>query len=317
MDKCKKCKNGKCTYECKKATKIVELVIDDNNEQLAIDAISLVSDPAIDVEMIYMSKDKANITLAKVDEDKRLIISPALIPDKSIYRFNQETGEEYYVYFSKETVKKASEAYLKYNNQSSATLEHNNRISGVHTVESWIITNPDMDKSNLYGYDLPAGTWMVSMRVENDDVWQLVKDKTVKGLSIEGYYVDKMEAMSAQKLASYTDYPKAAKENAQRAIDANKELGNKCATQVGKVRAQQISQGKPLSLDTIYRVYSYLSRAAEYADGDYTKCGTISYNLWGGDEMLRYAERIVKEDAEQLSDEDILKALAELVDVKE
>ena len=202
MDKCKKCKAGKCTYECKKTTKIVELIIDDANEQLAIDAISLVSDPAIEVDWVYMNKKKANITLAKVDEDKRLIISPALVPDKQIYRFNQETGEEYYVYFSKDTVKQASEAYLKFNNQSSTTLEHNNRISGVHTVESWIVTNPEMDKSNLYGYDLPEGTWMVSMRVDNDEVWQLVKDNTVKGLSIEGFFVDRME-MSASK--DYSD----------------------------------------------------------------------------------------------------------------
>lgn len=111
-------------------------------------------------------------------------------------------------------------------------------------------------------------------------------------------YSEKM----SDKLQSYSDYPKAAKENAARGIRLNKEIGNKCATQVGKVRAQQIADGEPLSKETITRTFSYLSRAkAYYKPSDNKACGTISYLLWGGDEMLRWAES-------KMNNEDFIKA---------
>jgi len=213
---CKKCKDGKvkwgergeCKYdtikECEeankdyyeKSTSIVELVIEEDNEALTIDAISLVSAPAIEQDFVYFGKEKHNLTFAKVDEEKRMLVSPALIPDKNIYRVNHNTGEEFYVYFSKSTVRKASELYLKHNNHHKATHEHNERVSGVLTVESWIIEDPKMDKSKLYGYNLPKGSWMVSMSIQNDDLWQKIKDGELRGLSIEGYFIDKMQKMS-------------------------------------------------------------------------------------------------------------------------
>ena len=213
---CKECENGKykwgntgeCEYdtiaECEaankdyydKVTTIRELVIDENSEELAIDAISLVSAPAIQQDFVYFGKEKNNLTFAKVDEDKRMLISPALIPNKQIFRYDPNTDSEYYVYFSPDTVRKSSELYLKHNNHHKATYEHQDRVSGVLTTESWIIEDPKMDKSRLYGYDLPKGTWMVSMKINNDELWQKVKDGELKGLSIEGYFADKMEKMS-------------------------------------------------------------------------------------------------------------------------
>jgi hypothetical protein len=98
-------------------------------------------------------------------------------------------------------------------------------------------------------------------------------------------------AFAEQEFESYNDYPQSAKDNAERGIRLNEEIGNRCATQVGKVRAQQIMNGENLSMDTIKRTYSYLSRAAEYYNPDDTEaCGTISYLLWGGEPMLRWAE---------------------------
>ena len=212
---CEKCKNGKykwgktgsCEYdtvaECEEANKnyyekttsIVELVIDDDSEELAIDAISLVASPAIEQDFVYFGKEKNNLTFAKVDEEKRMLVSPALIPNKQIFRYNPNTDSEYYVYFSPETVRKAAELYLKHNNHHKATHEHNERVSGVLTVESWI-KEGDMDKSKLYGYDLPNGTWFVKMKITNDALWNKIKDGELKGLSIEGYFTDKMEKMS-------------------------------------------------------------------------------------------------------------------------
>ena len=196
-------------------------------------------------------------------------------------------------------------------------------------MESWIIESEDQDKSRLYGLEMPVGTWMVSMKVNNEDIWEnYVKTGKVKGFSIEGYFVDKvnfakqeMEILEEQEanlilsqiraviksdkrrkagkrteLESYSDYPDAVRNNAQKGIELNKEVNNKCATDVGKIRAQQLAQGKPVSVETIKRMYSYLSRAEEYYDeGDTKACGTISYLLWGGLAGKRWAESKLKE----------------------
>ena len=184
----------------KKTTKITELVISEENEALAIDAISLVTSPAIEVDFVYFNKSKNNLTFAKVDEEKRELISPALIPNKQIYRYDANTDSEYYVYFSKDTVKKAAYSYLKHNNHHKATYQHEQRVAGVLTVESWI-KEGDQDKSKLYGFDLANGTWFVKMKIENDDLWERIKAGEIKGLSIEGYFIDKLEQMGKQ----YTD----------------------------------------------------------------------------------------------------------------
>tara|TARA_R100000808_G_C2148291_1_gene156417 strand:+ start:531 stop:1262 length:732 start_codon:yes stop_codon:yes gene_type:complete len=219
---CTKCENGKykwgetggCDYdtleECQdanpdhnyeemKPTSIVELVIAEDNEDLAIDCISLVSAPAIEENMVYMSKAKNNLTLAKIDKEKREIISPALIPDKNIYRYDADTDSDYYVYFSKETVKNCAYSFLKNNNHHKATYEHKDRVSGVLTVESWIIEDPKKDKSTLYGFSLKRGTWMVKMKITNDDLWNKIKEGEISGLSIEGYFTSKYQAMQSQE----------------------------------------------------------------------------------------------------------------------
>ena len=179
-------------------TKIVELVIADDSQELAIDAISLVSSPAIEQDFVFFGKEKNNLTFAKVDEEKRMLISPALIPNKQIFRYDPNTDSDYYVYFSPETVRKASELYLKHNNHHKATHEHSERVSGVLTVESWI-KEGDSDKSKLYGFDLPNGTWFVKMKIENDDLWKKIKDGELKGLSIEGYFTNKFEQMQKKE----------------------------------------------------------------------------------------------------------------------
>jgi hypothetical protein len=95
---------------------------------------------------------------------------------------------------------------------------------------------------------------------------------------------------------SYSDYPDGVSNNASRGIELNEKVNNKCATQVGKVRAQQLAQKEPISVDTIKRMYSYLSRAEEYYDeNDNTACGTISYLLWGGLAAKRWSEAKLKE----------------------
>ena len=188
----------------RKPFRITELVISDDSSELTIDAISLVSQPAIEVDFVFFGKEKNNLTLAKVDEEKRMLVSPALIPNKQIYRYDANLDQDYYVFFSKDTVQKASELYLKNNNHHKATYEHQDRVGGVLTVESWIIEDSKKDKSNLYGFSLPVGTWMVKMKIENEDMWEKIKSKELKGISIEGYFVDKMQSMSETEIKEET-----------------------------------------------------------------------------------------------------------------
>jgi hypothetical protein len=173
--------------------KIVELVIDDKDKLSGIDAVSVVQSPAIEENFIYLSKHE--IELKEVDAEKRILMGAALIPDKQIFRRNEK--EEYYIFFSKDTVRQASELFLMNSNQNNATYEHEQKLKGLSVVESWIIEDSKTDKSRLYNFDLPVGTWMISMKVNNDDVWKDVKDGKVKGFSIEGYFADKLE-MSLQ-----------------------------------------------------------------------------------------------------------------------
>lgn len=168
--------------------RIVELIIDKDSD--GIDAVSVVDAPAIESNFIALA-DSYEMKLAEVDEDKRILMGAALIPNKQIYRRVKQ--DEFYVYFSKDTVKKASELFLMNGNQGNATLQHKSKIDGMTVVESWIIEDTEMDKSKKYGFSLPVGTWMIAMKVENEDVWQKVKAGEVKGFSIEGYFADKLE----------------------------------------------------------------------------------------------------------------------------
>ena len=290
-----------------------------------IDAISLVEHPAIEEDFIALNNQR--VEFATQSEEKRILMGAALVPNKPIYRVDGEN--EFYVYFSEDTIRKASEMFFQKAKQNNATLEHEVGIQGLTVVESWIIEDETHDKSKKYGFDLPVGTWMVSMKVNNPEIWDgWVKTGKVKGFSIEGYFVDKMnfsrdemEKIEEQEAAlllsqivgiikrdgrkksgkrteleSYSDYPQSVRNNAKRGIEMNEKQGNKCATPVGKVRAQQLAQGKPISVETISRMHSYLSRAEEYYDeNDSQACGTISYLLWGGLAGKRWAESKLKE----------------------
>ena len=178
-----------------KKTKIVELLIDETEEVHGIQAISLVSNPALERGWVALSKDKF-LSLAKVDEEKRTLVGVALIPEKQIPRFDETEGE-YLVFFSKETIEKAQELFMNSLKNNKATVEHEKDVQGVSVIETWI-KEDDNDKSNLYGFsDLPIGSWLVKMKVYNDDVWKQVKQGDLKGFSIEGFFVDK--AIEMQK----------------------------------------------------------------------------------------------------------------------
>lgn len=172
-----------------------ELFIDDAREEDGIEAISLVEFPAIEENFVALSKHK--VEFKTVDTEKRIIVGLALVPDKPIYR--RSGNNEYNIIFSKETVRKASELYLKRLKLNNATLEHDEQMtSGVSVIESWIVEDPLKDKTALYGLNAVKGAWAVVMKIDNEEVWGDVKSGKYLGLSIEGMFSDRAEEMSKE-----------------------------------------------------------------------------------------------------------------------
>lgn len=169
--------------------KLYELLIDENDQILSgVNAISIVENPAIQSDFIALG-DQKPVLLAEVNKDKQILMGAALIPERPIYR--KDGDEEYYVYFSKETIAKTAEAFFRNNNQNNATLEHAEVLENMTVFESWIVEDPEYDKSKKYGLEVPEGTWMVSMKVDDKDVWDnYVKDNKVFGFSIEGKFAN-------------------------------------------------------------------------------------------------------------------------------
>ena len=298
--------------------RVIELIIDEENEISGIEAISVVENPAIEEDFIALKK--LSVELAEVDAEKRILMGAALIPNKQILRRNSE--EEYYIYFSEDTVRKASQLFLMRGRQNNSTLEHDEVLEGMSVVESWIVEDLKHDKSKKYGFDVPVGTWMVSMKVNNDNVWESVKAGDLKGFSIEGFFADSSERPKEQikeeveaedlleelydeleaanyELASYNDYPRSVVQNAKNVLDWVEENGwGSCGTAVGKRRANQLASRANLSMATIRRMRSFLLRherdletSKRYGDG----CGKLMYDAWGGKAGLRWAESKLKE----------------------
>jgi hypothetical protein len=296
---------------------LYELRIEDDMDEVV--AISLVESPAIESDFIYF--DKEVLQFAAVDNEQQMLIGPILVPDKKILRVDGE-GQPYHVFFTKDTVKKLAQNYLQKKYVSNATLEHDKKIKGVDLVESWV-KDGVLDKSNNYGLNLPQGSWVGIFKISDKKLWNdYVKTGKVKGFSIEGLFSHKLikasimddllmdkeiTQLSEQEAAkvlskikdmfeSYSDYGSGISNNAQKGIDLNLKNNNKCATPVGKVRAQQLAKGEPISVETIKRMYSYLSRAEAYYDEtDMNACGTISYLLWGGKAGLAWSRNKLRE----------------------
>ena len=374
----------------KSRKKVYEMQIDEMDNMSGVFAISLVSDPAIEENWVYMSKQKPT-NLAQISADKRLLLGPVLVPHKLIPRIDEETGEEYDITFTPETIEKAAHLYMQRQMNNNATLEHSTDIQDVSTVESWIIADPENDKSVKFGMSYPKGTWMAMMKVNNPEIWNdFVKTGKIKGFSIEGMLghelvkASKIQGLSMQELdaqddeafaaevlvemkamlevelgynttgydqqtqtrglavppptygrtsypvqpspaglppnwgapssgdiygnlsnydgialESYSDYPDGVRNNARRALEFAEENGwGSCGTPVGKIRANQLAEGKPISVDTIKRMYSYLKRhevdlesSTSYNEG----CGKLMFDSWGGKAAMRWSASKLKE----------------------
>lgn len=168
-----------------------ELIMKDDED--SVFALSLVSQPAIQQDFVYFGVNGKNvIKFATIDNDKHTIVGPILIPDIKILRM-KEDGTPYYVTFSKDTVLKLAQKYIKDNNANNITLEHDKSVSNVSLVESWIAESAQYDKAKAYGLTVKPGTWMGVFKVDNPTIWNdYVKTGLVKGISLEGLFTHEL-----------------------------------------------------------------------------------------------------------------------------
>jgi hypothetical protein len=157
-----------------------------NKKSKGVFAISLVNAPATEETFIAMSKQEKIVKFAKVDEEQRILMGLVLQPDQLIYRVDED-GNEFEMFFSAETIKDFSQNFFQSGFQLNSKLEHDEPIEGVTFVESWLVENPKVDKSAAFGLEYPRGSWLVSMKVDNDDIWNnYIKTGELKGFSIDG-----------------------------------------------------------------------------------------------------------------------------------
>lgn len=153
---------------------------------------------AIDREK--MSKQKF-----QTDEEKRIVVGPAMVPNLKIFR-KDKNGNPYYVTFKEDTIKMIADKYMRNKYIDNNDTEHNGRAAeDVYVYESWIKESQE-DKSSKYGFgDLPIGTWFVSMKVRNPIVWERIKKKELNGFSVSGFFEEieqfKMEQQFLKELA--------------------------------------------------------------------------------------------------------------------
>jgi hypothetical protein len=141
----------------------------------------------------YFSADESSTKRRYfVQEDQRILISPAMIPNMEIIRKDEDTGEVYYVKFSEGTVAKIAEKFMReLRNKNTNVLHQEDLPADTYLMESWIVETEDDKAMTKYGFNVPIGSWMVKLRVTNDKVWKLIKSGKLKGISIEGNFVDK------------------------------------------------------------------------------------------------------------------------------
>ena len=162
-------------------------VLFNEEENEGVYAISLVSDPAIEVQFVTLSKQK-EIKLATINEEQRILLGAVLIPNQPIYRV--QDGHEFNIVFPKETIKQVQHNFSQQGYQNNSTIEHSGKqIENVTFVETWIKEDEVHDKSVMYGFNEPVGTWYAAMKVNNDEIWNdYVKTGKVKGFSIDGVF---------------------------------------------------------------------------------------------------------------------------------
>ena len=167
--------------------KIYKIKIDPTDQITGMDAISLVECPAVEVDFLKFSKEEPK-SLQFANEEKRIITGVALLADTPIYRVKPD-GEEYYVVFARETIEQLVTKYSKYMFNNFVNIEHSNQhfVDGMYMIESYL-KNSERGIVPAEFSEIPDGSWIVSYKVDNIDVWEKIKSGEVKGFSIQGVF---------------------------------------------------------------------------------------------------------------------------------
>ena len=177
--------------------KVVEFIIDENEQDLGVYAISLVEQPAIEEDFMYFSKAKEKF--ATVDNDERIVMGAVMIPDMEILRVDNN-GDKYKCWFSKETVKEIAQRYMQQSKHQSTTIDHARTVQGITTIETWIVSDSKKDKTQAFGLEYPVGTWVACMKIDNEEVWQsYIKEGVVKGFSVEGNFAERKTELTEEE----------------------------------------------------------------------------------------------------------------------
>ena len=177
---------------------VYEIVVDEN-DNTGISLISLVDEPAIVMKGMLFSEEKTMMSFKEVDDDKQEIVGPALIPNMKIYREDEKYGQ-YYVVFTKETIEKMVEKFNKYGSNRRINIDHSNQMVDGFIMEDWIVEDPVYDKSRKYGFEVPVGTYMIKVKIEDKDFWMSEVKKNGKfGFSIEGLLGQQLVSLSKQE----------------------------------------------------------------------------------------------------------------------
>ena len=176
--------------------KLIEYGLGEEEDNMGVYAVSLVSEPAIMVDFVALSKQ--SLMLARVEDgEKRMLYGPALIPNQPIVRYDGNS-EKYYITYTKETIEQTAQEFLKRNMHHNHTIQHEMPVNNLTVVESWV-TMGAHDKSMNLGFELPEGTWMIGVKVDDDKTWEAVKNGEVKGFSIEGWFAPMSETQVQEK----------------------------------------------------------------------------------------------------------------------
>jgi len=308
-------------YNMENNLPIYRIVIDENDMNTGVDFISLVNDPAIEENFIAFNSSQFNF---KAEKEKQMLYGPLMIPNKMIYRNDQKFGE-YNVYFNSDDIEMIVKKFAKNNFNNNISFEHMGLVVRGTLIENFIIK----DGMIIPGFEnLPVGTWFGCVYIQDEKFWNdFVKNDIVKGFSIEINGFMQREAFSSSiektwinlesiinsntsddlkileiselfkgfKFETYNDYPKAASENAARAIRLRDEYKLKCGTLVGWQRANQLAKGENISRETIARMSAF-QRHKENSKGDPKEaCGPLMWLAWGGDEGIEWAQRKLKQ----------------------
>lgn len=293
-------------------------VVFNEEKDKGVYALSVVEDPAMEGLFITLNKQE-DFKLAKVDEEQRILMGVALIPDKLIYR--NQGGREFNIVFSKDTIKNIAHAFLKNGNQGNSTIEHETKLSGVSVVESWIIEDEQYDKSRKFGFDYPVGSWMATMKVDNNELWQdYVKTGKIKGFSIDGMFgLEKVNLNNVNM-----DEPKEKRNILQELADAFKTIlssEKKEVTEEVKLGSAKLDNeaiiefdGDNLEVGKSVYIKNDDGENIPLPDGDYKTMDGFEFDVRDGIVVEKEVKEKIKEEViEQSAEFDIKQALNDLL----